>query len=573
MADVESAAANTPSSLLDTVRENFNRLTPRQKLAGAVAIALSISIFVGVWSWSKQPSYAVLFSGLSEKDGGAIISALQTQNVPYKVADRTGAILVPTQQVGELRLRLATQGLPRGGNVGFELLEDERLGMSQFHEQVNYQRALEGELGRTIGTLTQVQSARVHLAIPKQTAFLRDEQKPTASVVVTLYPGRGLDPGQIAGIVHLVASSVPKLSTDAVSIIDHNGKLLTEKPDPLRMAGLDPAQLDYVHEIESRYTKRVNDILEPVVGSGNLRAQVTADVDFDQQEQTAETYRPNPSPEQAIRSQQISENNQTNKGPSGVPGALSNQPPVPATAPITTPAAGGGAGGAADTPPVNTNRHSTTNYELDKTIAHVKKSVGQVKRLSVAVVVNYRMEKDKKGEAKPVPLSETELQQLTNLVREAVGYNEQRGDTVNVANAPFTEAPKSAEGESWWKDPESQSLLREFGRYALYLVLAALIWLAVLRPLVRTVVPPAPPAPVPGDGETAGEGVGPDGMGATGEPGSGDSDEDSLLPPEVRIEELARMSFERKLEKAREIAVKNPKVIATMLKEWMGSNG
>jgi len=566
MADADTATAEAPpASLLDTVRENFNRLTPRQKVAGAVAIALCVAIFVGVWSWSKQPNYAVLFSGLSEKDGGAIISALQTQNVPYKVAENTGAILVPSQQVGELRLKMATQGLPRGGNVGFELMENERMGVSQFHEQVNYQRALEGELGRTIGSLTQVETARVHLAIPKQTAFLRDEQKPTASVVLGLYPGRVLDAGQVAGIVHLVSSSVPQLTADAVSIIDQNGKLLTTKPDPLRMAGLDPTQLEYVHEVESRYSKRINDILEPVVGSGNMRAQVTADVDFDQQEQTAETYRPNPAPEQAIRSQQISENSQTN-GPGGVPGALSNQPPVPATAPITAPSVGA----PSPSNPATTSRNSTTNYELDKTVQHVKKSLGQVKRLSVAVVVNYRTERDKKGNVHTVPLSDNELKQLNDLVREAVGYSQQRGDTVNVANAPFTQVTKTDEEQVWWKDPENQALAREAGRYLLFFLLALVIWFAVLRPLVRTVAPP-PPKPEP-EPETLGPSEDDEDVLVSLSQNPDDPDAD-LLPPEVRIEEIARMSFERKLAKAREIAVKNPKVIATLLKEWMGTNG
>ncbi len=566
MADADTAPADAPpASPLDVVRENFNRLTPRQKLAGAAAIALSIAIFVGVWSWSKQPTYAVLFSGLSDKDGGAIITALQTQNIPYKVAEHTGAILVPSQHVGELRLKMATQGLPRGGNVGFELMENERIGTSQFNEQVNYQRALEGELGNTIGSLTQVERARVHLAIPKQTAFLRDEQKPTASVVLSLYPGRTLDAGQIAGIVHLVASSVPQLASEAVSIIDQSGKLLTTQPDPLRMAGLDPTQLEYVHEVETRYAKRINDILEPVVGVGNLRAQVTADVNFDQQEQTAETFRPNPSPDQAIRSQQTAENNLPSQGPAGVPGALSNQPPVSASAPITSPPVSGASGVTANGNSITISRNATTNYELDKTVQHTKKSLGQIKRLSVAVVVNYRTERDKKGNVKTAPLSETELKQLSDLVRETVGYSQQRGDTVNVANAPFTQVEKADEDQTWWKDPDNKAMARESGRYVLFALLAILLWFAVLRPLVRTVQPPKP-EPEPEEEEEPVVETGPR-IGADGQI----LDED-LLPPEVLAEEIAQMSFERKLVKAREIALKNPKVIATLLKEWMGTN-
>ena len=246
--------------------------------------------------------------------------------------------------VHEVRLRLAAEGLPRGGLVGFELMENQKLGLSQFNEQVNFQRALEGELSRTVQAIATVSSARVHLAIPKQTAFLRDEQKPTASVFVNLYPGRVLEPAQVAGVVHLVASSVPQLSPDLVSIVDQSGKLLTQKSDPLRAAGLDPTQLKYVDELEKSYSERINTILLPLVGEGNFRAQVTADVDFDQTEQTAETYKPNPSPEQAIRSQQTAETQSRDAGAQGVPGALTNQPPVPATAPITNPAVAGAAG-------------------------------------------------------------------------------------------------------------------------------------------------------------------------------------------------------------------------------------
>jgi flagellar M-ring protein FliF len=576
MADAEMTAPAAPPppaapSLLDTIKENFNRLTSRQKLAGAAAIALSVALLVGVWAWNRQPTYSVLFSGLSEKDGGAIVALLQTQNVPYKVSDQTGAILVPAQMAGELRLRMATQGLPRGGNVGFELIDNERLGSSQFHEQINYQRALEGELGRTISSLTQVQDARVHIAIPKQTAFLRDEQKPTASVVLTLYPGRTLGANQIAGIVHLISSSVPQMQPEAVSILDQSGRLLTDKPDPLRMNDLDPTQLEYVHEVENRLRKRINDILEPIVGAGNIHAQVTADLDFDRQEQTAEIYRPNPSPDQAIRSQQISENTTHQSGPSGVPGALSNQPPAPATAPITVPDAN--ASGPANSAVLTSNRSSTTNFEVDKTIQHTKRSIGQVKRLSVAVVVNYRTETDPKGVAKPVALSAEEMKQINDLVREAVGYSEQRGDSVNVANSPFAEAVKVTEDKPLWKDPEVQAMAKDGGMWVLYAVLGLMIWLMVLRPLVRTVAPP-PPAPVK-------EEPAPEGGAAEGEDGedavvtlSEDEDlsDDELLPPEVRIERLARMSFEKKLAKAREIAMKNPKVIANLLKEWMGAN-
>ena len=293
-------------------------------------------MLAGVWSWSQTPNYTVLFSNLGEKDGGAVIAALGAQNIPYKVEQGGATIMVPGDKANELRLQLASQGLPKGGIVGFELMDVQKLGMSQFNEQITYQRGLEGELARTIQSISSVSSARVHLAIPKQTAFLRDEEKPTASVVLTLYSGRTLEPSQVAGIVNLVASSVPKLSPDQVSIIDQQGNLLARKRDA-RMGGLDATQLEYVRHVEKSYMDRIQNILLPLLGEGNFRAQVAADVDFDSTEQTSEVYKPNPTPTTAIRSQQTSDNTTNQPQPVGVPGALTNQPPAPATAPITTP--------------------------------------------------------------------------------------------------------------------------------------------------------------------------------------------------------------------------------------------
>ncbi|KAB2970543.1 flagellar M-ring protein FliF, partial [Zoogloea sp.] len=317
MAAEDAAAAPVPpASPFAQVLENIRNLSQRQKLAAGAALAFGIAMIVGVLLWSRQPDYTVLFSNLAEKDGGAVVTSLTQQNIPYKFSENGNAILVPSSQVHDLRLRLAAQGIPKGGLVGFELMETQKLGLSQFHEQINYQRALEGELSRTISSIASVAGARVHLAIPKQTAFLRDEQKPTASVMVSLHTGRALDPSQIAGIVHLIASSVPNLTNDNVSVIDQDGALLTKKPDPLR-SSLDATQLKYTHELEEGYIERINSILTPLFGKGNFRAQVSADVDFNQTEQTAETYRPNPSPEQAIRSQQSNESQTRDQGPQG----------------------------------------------------------------------------------------------------------------------------------------------------------------------------------------------------------------------------------------------------------------
>ncbi|AYH43100.1 flagellar basal-body MS-ring/collar protein FliF [Azoarcus sp. DN11] len=527
--------------------QRFNELSQRQKLAAGVAAAIAIALLVGVWLWSRVPDYAVLFSNFEERDGGAIVAALQQQNVPYKFSPAGNAILIPSAMVHDVRLRLAAQGLPKGGLVGFELMENQKLGVSQFHEQVNFQRALEGELARTIQSIASVASARVHLAIPKQSGFLRDEQKPTASVLVNLHPGRAMDAAQVAGIVHLVASSVPQLTSDHVSVIDQNGTLLTNRPDPLRNAGLDPTQLSYVREIESGYIRRIETILTPIVGPDNFKAQVTADVDFNQVEATAETFKPNPSPDQAIRSQQINEQGMREPAAQGVPGALSNQPPVPATAPITSPPVAAGAAPGGSATPVSGNRAATINYELDRTIQHTKQALGQVKRLSVAVVVNHRSETLPNGETRAAAMSDDELARITSLVREAMGFSQARGDSLNVSSAPFAAGHTESQAPlPVWKDPEMVDLGKEVLKYVVILVALAVVYFGVVRPLLRTVAPPAPRAE-PDEGEEEGA--------------------------VVSLSHAAPVSsFDEKLARAKELAVSDPRVVANLIKEWMGVN-
>ena len=333
-----ASPAVTPLAL---AQQRLAAMPMQKKMGLAGGLAMAIALLVGLTLWSNSPNYEVLFSNINDKDGGAIVAMLQQQNVPYKFSEGGHAILVPSQFVHDARLKLAAQGLPRGGSIGFELMEKQKMGQSQFSEQVTYQRALEGELAQTIGTLAAVDSARVHLAIPKQSAFLRDDQKPSASVVLGLLGGRTLSPEQVGGIVHLVASSVPQLATENVSVLDQNGNLLSGNRDMKDGAALNPTQLKYVNEIEASTIRRIEAMLEPLMGRGNYRVQTAADIDFSQTEQTAETYKPNPTPDAAIRSQQMSESVSNQPAAGGVPGALTNQPPTPATAPITTPPAPG----------------------------------------------------------------------------------------------------------------------------------------------------------------------------------------------------------------------------------------
>jgi flagellar M-ring protein FliF len=554
----DNALPQPATSPMQAIMDNLARLTAKQKIAGAVALAVAIALIAGVWMWSSQPQYAILFSNIAEKDGGAIITALQQQNVPYRVDNGGGTILVPSTRANELRLLLASQGLPKGGLVGFELLENQKIGISQFNEQINYQRGLEGELARTIQSLAAVSGARVHLAIPKQTAFLRDAQKPTASVVVSLNPGRRLEPQQIAGILHLVAASVPELSTSQVSVIDQNGNLLTRSGDG-RSSGLDSTQLGYIEEVENSYIKRIDSILEPVLGAGNFKAQVTADIDFDSTEQTSETYKPNPPPNTTIRSQQTAENATNMPQAIGVPGALSNQPPVPASAPLTSPAVPGTTGGQSQ--PSTINKSSTVNYEVDKTVQHVKRALGSVRRLSVAMVVNNKLEKGPKGDSKPVPHTEEELKKINDLVREAVGLNKDRGDTLNLVNTAFTEPVREEVAElPLWKNPEVIANGKEALRWLVLLGVILFVARGVIKPLLGTLIPPKPTEEETAEGEDAA---------AEAEAAAASELNDDGVSQEVMEAELAKMSFEKKLARAREIAEKEPRVVAQLLKEWL----
>ncbi|MBU0592316.1 MAG: flagellar M-ring protein FliF [Gammaproteobacteria bacterium] len=547
-------AVAVQDTALGRLRGGLGHLSNQQKLGLMFAVAAIIALLSGSWMWSQTPDYRVLYSNLSDRDGGTIISSLQQMNIPYKMAEGGGAILVPSNEVYEVRLRLASQGLPKGSVVGFELMDGQKLGMSEFLERVNYQRALEGEITRSIQSLSAVQGARVHLAIPRPSVFIREQQKPSASVLLSLYPGRNLDAAQVSGIAHLISSSVPDLPVKNVTVVDQGGNLLTGAGDGAgKQAGLDPTQLDYLHQVELSYVKRIESILMPILGVGNVKAQVAADLDFSMVEQTAETYKPNPVPnEAAIRSQQMSETNgDAGKQASGVPGALSNQPPGAASAPITAaaaPGAGGGAGTA--TGAGNVHKESTVNFEVDKTIQHVRQPVGGVKRLSVAVVVNHR--KDAKGANKP--LSSAELSQVQNLVKEAMGFNQARGDTLNVVNAAFTESEaEEIPAVPLWKEPGNMALVKEVGKNLLIAALLFYLVFGVIRPILRDLARPH---------EHAGEHAG-----LSGE----DGEETAEISPEAAAKAAQAAGYEENLKAAKELAKQDPRVVASVVKDWVGT--
>ncbi|WP_312692914.1 flagellar basal-body MS-ring/collar protein FliF [Kosakonia sp.] len=479
--------------------EWINRLRANPKIPLMVAGAAAVAIIVAMVLWAKSPDYRTLYSNLSDQDGGAIVTQLTQMNIPYRFSDAGGAIEVPADKVHELRLRLAQQGLPKGGAVGFELLDQEKFGISQFSEQVNYQRALEGELARTIETLGPVKGARVHLAMPKPSLFVREQKSPSASITVNLEPGRALDDGQISAIVHLVSSAVAGLPAGNVTVVDQSGRLLTQSGTAGR--DLNDAQLKYTADVEGRIQRRIEAILGPIVGNGNVHAQVTAQLDFANKEQTEEQYSPNGDPSQAVmRSRQVNSSEQIggqNQG--GVPGALSNQPAPANSAPITTPNANQQQNGqqnqnaqgqqngqttstSTTTGPRNTTHNETTNFEVDRTIRHTKMNVGDVQRLSVAVVVNYRTLADGKTAA----LTADQLKQIEDLTREAMGFTEKRGDTLNVVNSPFNTTDDVGGQLPFWKQQAFIDQLMSAGRWLLVLIVAFILWRKAVRPqLVR----------------------------------------------------------------------------------------
>jgi flagellar M-ring protein FliF len=530
------------------------RALPKPVLLGAAAAL--VAVIVAVAMWSSEPKYKVLFSNLDDRDGGAIVAALGTMNVPYRYNETGTAVLVPADRVYDARLQLASQGLPRGGSVGFELMDNARFGASQFTEQINYQRGLEGELARSIEAMHTVQHARVHLAMPRQSLFVRERQAPTASVLLNMHPGRSLSDAQVSAISWLVASSVPELTAENVSIVDQNGRLLSAPMGEGR--GMDADQMRFVREMEQRPGERILTILNPLVGPGNVHAQASADVDFARREETSEVYRPNQEPGQAaVRSQQTSDSTQRGINPAqGVPGALSNQAPANPQAPIANPPqpqpprpgqpqqpanAQQQTSTQAATGNLNERRDATTNYEVDRTISHIKQPVGNLKRLSVAVVVNYMRDKD--GELQPLPAEE--LNKLTNLVREAMGYSETRGDSLNLVNSQFNDGPPPV---PMWRDPEMISLFKTILAWLVGGVLALWLYRLLRRTVGDYLYPPVDPEQAEAERiEAARE-----------------------AQDAARAKEVDR--YQDNLERARTMANKDPRAVAMVLRTWMNKD-
>lgn len=557
---MENALTTTVPAPQGVVAENqplklrLANLPLKPLLTLATGVAALVAIAIALLMHANRPDFRVLFAGVSERDSGAILAQLIAMNMPYRLAEGTGAIMVPGNRVHEVRMKLSSAGLPRSAIDGYELLDKQRFGQTQLSENVSIKRALEGELMRTIGSLSAVESAKVMLAIPQQNGFFREQQKPSASVVVHLHTGRTLDRAQLAGIVHLVSASVPELHPRAVKVADGNGTLLTT-PDPESGApGLDAQQLQYVQQVESALQRRVFELIEPVVGRENLRATITAELDFSETMSVVEEFKPNQGEQTAatVRQRQTLESSQGagTAPPSGVPGAQSNQAPTPATAPAT----GGAAAlqGAQAGLSANGRRETTTNYEVDRTQRTTRNASGTIKRLSAAVVVNHKSVTDTKGRAGTVPLSQEDMDKITALVQQAVGYKEDRGDTVRVVNTPFRPEiiPKSEE-VPFWKEPWVIDTVRSIGVPAAVTFVCMLIVITLIRPALKMLLAPLPTPP----GSTVTEII--------------DNPVEPLPPPPPEPMGMLGLKESDKVASARAFARHNPLAVAHVLRQMM----
>jgi len=452
--------------------QGFNSLPAFRQLGLMIGLAISVALGVTVAMWSQTPNYSMLYGELSMKDLSQVTKSLDTAGIDYKL-EGSGGISVPSDELSNARMKLATISLSPNGVVGFELLDkDQGIGSNSFLMKARYQRALEGEIAQSISKLNIVDSARVHLAIPKQSAFSRKGNLPAASVVINITPGWVIDDVQTASIVNIVASSVPGMTAEQVTVVDGRGRLLSSKGDRSDML-LSGTQFDYTRKLEDRYVKRIIDIISPIAGSEGVRAQVVADIDFTSLEETKESFLPE---QKAIRSEQLFEQKSNQNGVSGVPGALSNEPPAGGS--VVASQVGQGANEASG----SNSMRAVRNYELDRTVSHTRQSPVELKRLSVAVVIDYRTTVSKKGKVTRKPISEDEMQRLTNLIKEAVGLNEARGDTINIVNTPF-QLPEEIEAlpePPIWE----QAWVLDLAKQLLGGLVVLLIAFGILRPML-----------------------------------------------------------------------------------------
>ncbi|VAW96691.1 Flagellar M-ring protein FliF [hydrothermal vent metagenome] len=520
-----------------------------------IGLAASVAIGVSVVLWSWTPNYGVLYGALAEQDVGTVLDALRQSGIDAKLDETSGAVLVPAADIHSARIKLAAMGLPKGVSAGFEALDKKNtFGVSQFMEKARYQRALEIELARTVQSLRSVQSARVHLAVPRQSVFVRNRQKARASVVVDLYPGRVLEKGQVTAIVHMVSSSVPNLETAQVTVVDQKGNLLTQGDMDKRLA-LSNSQFEYTRRLEKSYIERIEGILGPLLDSNALRAQVTADLDFTASEQTQEIYNPDSA---VLRSNQTTEESSNGVADGGIPGALTNQPPGLAQAPEILPP--GDAGATAPASPTHSRRREIRNFELDKTISHTRYAMGSLRRLSVAVVVDDRVSLDEAGQVTRQQRSPEELERMTELVKKAVGFNTERGDSVNVINSAFTlpAEPAPLPEVPIWEQAWAQDLVKK----GIGGLLVLLLVFGVLKPVMKSLAAPQTQELVVANGEEKGDAEG--------------MTEDTVSLSQEAVQPALGGppgSYEQNLATANAAIEQDPKLVAQVVKNWVKQDG
>ena len=562
MADNAIATTDNNGSRLDPFKQ-FTRNPATRQLLLLVGVAAAVALGVAVVLWSRGPNFGLLYSGLNQKDASAITQELQSTNTPYQLSADGSSIMAPAADLAGLRLTLAGRGLPQGSATSsMSAAGDSPFGMSDLAERTRYQQQLEADLGNTISGLQSVRAARVHLALPKPSAFIRDSRAASASVLITLYPGRQLDASQVAAIVHLVSASVPDLNASQVSVIDQQGQLLTTDPDS--PGAISDTRLRLATQIENTYAARIEQLLTPLVGPGRVHAQVYVDLDFSQTEKATETFDPKSA---VMRSEQTSSEKRSSADASGgVPGALSNQPPntvAQPTAAKPNAAASGAAAGAttaAASGPSESSSSATRNYELDRTISHVSDPAGRLARLSVAVVVDDKLVTGKAtndgspAPAKSVPFSTQELQHLTDLTKNAVGFSAPRGDSVSVVNQAFQRGPaiEALPEVPLWQRPGAMDLIKQ----GLGILVALLVAFGLLRPLLKGVLRGDPsaralPMPVP---------VQKISLRVDDEPAANEPAQLSATPA---------LAYEQRIGQARRMVGENSKQVAQVVKNWV----
>ncbi|MFC4764339.1 flagellar basal-body MS-ring/collar protein FliF [Dyella koreensis] len=553
----ENAIAQTGNgSRLDPLKNLAQNPATRQLML-LVAVAAAVAFGVAVVLWSRGPNFGLLYAGLDQKDAAAITQALQASNTPYQLGADGASISVPAADLPSVRLKLAAQGLPQGSAGTSTSLSagDSPFGMSDLAERTRYQQMLETDLGNTIAGLQSVRAARVHLALPKPSAFVRDNRQASASVLVTLYPGRQLDASQVAAIVHLVSASVPELDARQVSVVDQQGQLLTVT-DPDSAGAVGDSRLRLATRMENTYAQRIEELLTPLVGPGKVRAQVYADLDFSQTEKATETFNhENP----ALRSEQTSSEQRREGNGGAVPGALSNQPPNTVAQP-TAAKPNAGAATAANTNATaggENSSSSTRNYELDRTVSHVSDPAGRLARLTVAVAVDNKLITDDKG-SKSVAFTPQELEHLTELTKNAVGFNQTRGDSVSVINQPFHKAPgdEALPEQPFWQRPGMMDLLKQGGGVLIALIIA----FGLLRPLLRGVLkgPGTALQTLPSPMPTVSVRI---------------DDPQDEIDGQGRLGPPPGMAYETRVAMAKRMVTENPKQVAQVVRSWVGEDG